>query len=111
MNVEQALEVADLAAPVPAVAADALRTLRLALVETAGQRLRDLGTVTRLVGDIRQAAGVCGAFPLIDLPPAIADVRRRGERLAAFVLALSHPARHGFCVRDVVGACLCGCRP
>jgi hypothetical protein len=110
MGLEQALSVADLATPAPALAAEALRTLRRAMErseERHGQVLElALGSIAR----IRDAAGLPAGFPLADMPQTIFDMRKRVEREAELAAALrrcsgalsdGHPAREE--ARKVLG--------
>lgn len=66
MSLAQALEVSELASPNPWSAAHALRALRQALQIT-----------TRVLGEIRDSAGLPPEFPIGDVSQAVAELRRK----------------------------------
>lgn len=102
MALHHARELARLAAPAPIPAGIALRVLVGALDAAEQENQTHLQTVTRLLLQLRDAAGLPAHFPLADLSQAITDLRHLSTRIAplraaltrcAHALADGHPAR------------------
>lgn len=88
MTLVQALDVAELATPAPALAAQALRTLRNAMERAEERQAELLDLALGCIARIRDAAGLPVGFALADMPQAVGDMRKRVEREAELAAAL-----------------------